>query len=137
MFVDDEDCPECDEILEELEMIDDEADLYGELKSTYKVYFTYLIAWHILHTEKQSVSVNVKIMPSVVTSMWTFLVPSSEQPQYTHQLSVLEVGICWKALQGVPRVLFDNVDRGNTAPRSTLFPTSGGPSESHNWHTGQ
>ncbi|XP_054267310.1 uncharacterized protein LOC128989443 [Macrosteles quadrilineatus] len=28
-FLDDEDCPECDEILEELEMIDDEADLYG------------------------------------------------------------------------------------------------------------
>ncbi|XP_054268035.1 uncharacterized protein LOC128989922 isoform X4 [Macrosteles quadrilineatus] len=29
VFFYDEDCPECDEILEELEMIDDEADLYG------------------------------------------------------------------------------------------------------------
>ncbi|KAG8290094.1 hypothetical protein J6590_031195 [Homalodisca vitripennis] len=28
-FYDDDDCPECEEILEELEMIDDEADLYG------------------------------------------------------------------------------------------------------------
>lgn len=43
MVVDDEDCPECDEILEELEMIDDEADLYGELKITLKLYFSFLI----------------------------------------------------------------------------------------------
>lgn len=44
MVVDDEDCPECDEILEELEMIDDEADLYGELKITQKSYFSFLIS---------------------------------------------------------------------------------------------
>ena len=30
-FLDDEDCPECEEILEELELIDGEADMYGEV----------------------------------------------------------------------------------------------------------
>jgi hypothetical protein len=29
LFIDDEDCPECDEILEHLEQIDGDADLYG------------------------------------------------------------------------------------------------------------
>lgn len=31
LFLDDEDCPECEEILEELELIDGEADMYGEV----------------------------------------------------------------------------------------------------------